>query len=286
MVLTTDCSPGAGQFMPKVVWPFRCSFLTALPIGALEAGFWYSYFNLLLHAFACLAVNLCCLESKITGAGVSPASLISAPRGVLGSAPRMDLGCRFRRSWRSSRLPTSLRSHQSTLPYSATAWTQAIWTALTFSGTPLYVLVSVRSLASAALAVSLLRLWSSLNIRCASIQTPRQRVASLLNRIKPSPTLIFAVNFRWRCFLLPHLHMKSAASVFAVSKCSPLRPTHAVGFAAHSSSFVTTGLRLLPVATQPTSSLNESPSAETYSSTYLISPEVYIAMRIGDTGEL
>jgi len=107
MVLTADSSPGTSQFMPSVVRPCSCSFLTALHIGAPEAGFWCSSFNLLLHAFASLAVNLCCLESKITGAGVSPASLISAPSGVVGSAARMDLACRFRRSWRSSRLPTS-----------------------------------------------------------------------------------------------------------------------------------------------------------------------------------
>jgi hypothetical protein len=40
----------------------------------------------------------------MTGVGVSPESLINAPRGVVGSVPRMDLACRLRRSWRSSRL--------------------------------------------------------------------------------------------------------------------------------------------------------------------------------------
>jgi len=123
VVLTTGSSPGAGQLMPLVVRPCSCSFLTALHIGAPEEGFLCSSFSLLLHAFSILAANRCCLESKITGAGISPDSLISAPRGVVGSAPRMDLACRLRRSWRPSRLPTSLGSHQSSLPYSATAWT-------------------------------------------------------------------------------------------------------------------------------------------------------------------
>jgi len=131
VVLAAGSSPGAGKVIPSVVWPCSCSFLTTLHIGALEAGFLCCSFNMLLHAFASLAVNHCCLESKITGVGVSPASLISAPRGVLGSAPRLDVACRFRRSRRSSRLPTSLGFHQSSLPYSATAWTHATWTALT-----------------------------------------------------------------------------------------------------------------------------------------------------------
>jgi len=116
VVLTTGSSPGAGQFMPLVVWPCLGTVLTALHIGAPEEGYLCSFFSLLLYAFSILAANHCCLESKITGAGVSPDSLISAPRGVVGSAPRMDLACRLRRSWRSSRLPTSLGSHQSSLP--------------------------------------------------------------------------------------------------------------------------------------------------------------------------
>ena len=64
MVLTTDSSPGAGQSMPSVVRPCSCSFLTTLHIGAPEEGFWCSSFNLLLHAFASLAVNCCCLEVR------------------------------------------------------------------------------------------------------------------------------------------------------------------------------------------------------------------------------
>jgi len=135
VVLTTDSSPGGGQSVPSVVRPCSCSSLITLHIDAPEEGLWSSSFSLLLHAFVSLAVNHCCLESKITGTGVSPNSRITAPCGVVGSAPKMDLGCRLRRSWRSSRLPTSLGSHQSSLPYSATASTHASWTALTLSGT-------------------------------------------------------------------------------------------------------------------------------------------------------
>ena len=133
IVLTTGSSPGAGQHMPSVVLPCSCSVSTTRPIGVPDEGSSCSSFSLLLHALASLAANRCCLESKITGAGVSRDSLIKAPLGVVGSAPRTDLACRLRRSWRSSRLPTSLGSHQSSLPYSATAWTQATWTALTLS---------------------------------------------------------------------------------------------------------------------------------------------------------
>jgi len=135
VVLTTDSSPGGGQCVPVVVRPCSCSSLITLHIDAPEEGLWSSSFSLQLHAFASLAVNRCCPESKITGAGVSPHSLSSAPCGVVGSAPRIDLACRLMRSWRSSRLPTSLGSHQRSLPYSATAWTHLTWTVLTLSGT-------------------------------------------------------------------------------------------------------------------------------------------------------
>jgi len=275
VVLTAGSSPGAIQFKPSLVWPCSCSFLTTLHIGVPEAGFLCSFFNLLLHAFASLAVNHCCLESKNTGAGVSPAALISAPRGVMGSAPRIGLACRFRRSWRSSCLPTSLGSHQSSLPYSATAWTHATWTAITISGTTPYVLVRVRSLASAALAFFMHRLWCSLNVRCASIQTPSQRVACAMKCMDTFPTHIFAVCFGRRCSLWPCLRVNSAASVFAVSNCSPRLLAHSMLFAAHLSSIDTTWLTSLPVPTQHRSSTKYRPSAsDTYSSTHLISPEV------------
>jgi len=44
-------------------------------------------------------------------------------------------------------------------------------------------------------------------------------------------------------------------------------------------------LKLLPVATQPRTSVNDSQSAETYSSTHVISLEMKITKKIGDTGE-
>jgi len=205
VVMTAGSSPRAGQFMPSVVRPWSCSFLTALHIGVLEERFLCSSFSLKLHAFSILAASRCCLESKITSAGVSPDSLISAPRGVVGSAPRMDLACQLRRSRRSSRLPTSLGSQQRSPPFSATAWTHATWTTLTLSGTTLYFLVSVRSLASAALAFFKHWLWCSFNVRCESIHTPSQRIACALNRTDSYSTLIFAVNVGQRCFRWPRM---------------------------------------------------------------------------------
>jgi len=194
LVLTTGSSPGAGQFMPLVVWPCSCCFLMTLHIGASEEGLLCTSYSFLLHAFSSLAENCCCLQSMVASASVSSDSLISTPRGVMGSAPRMDLACRLRRSWRSSRLPTSLGSHQSSLPYSATAWMHATWTARMLSGATPYVLVSDRSQPSAALAFFMHRLWRSINVRCASIQTPSQRVTCALNHMDPFLTLIFAVS--------------------------------------------------------------------------------------------
>jgi hypothetical protein len=221
MVLTTDSSAGASHIMPSVVRPCSCSSLTTLHIGAPEEGFRCSSFSLALHASASLAANRCCLESKTTTAGVSPDSLISAPCGVARTAPRMDLACRLRRNRRSSRPPASSGSHQSSLPYSATAWTHATLTALSLSGTMPYIVVRVQSLASAALAFFIRRLCCTLNVGCASMQTPSQRLACVLNHMTPLPSLIFAVRFGRRCFLWPRRCVNSAASVFAVSNCSP-----------------------------------------------------------------
>jgi len=187
----------------------------------------------------------------------------------------MGLACQLRRSWRSSRLPASLGSHPSSLPYSATAWTHATWPALTLSGTMPYVVVRVSSLASAALAVLMHRLCCSLNVKCVSIQTPSQRVACVLNRMTPLPTLIFAVVYGWRCFLWPCLRVNRAGSVFAMSNYSPRLLAQSMLLAAHLSTIETTWLTSLPVATQPRSSTQDRPSAsDTYSSTHLISPEV------------
>jgi len=58
VVLTTG-SPGTSQFMPSVVRPCLCSFLSALHIGAPEEGFLFSSISLLLHAFSSLAANRC-----------------------------------------------------------------------------------------------------------------------------------------------------------------------------------------------------------------------------------
>jgi len=157
-VRTTDSAPGAVQLMPSVVRPCSCSFFTALHTGVLEEWFWCSFLRLLLHVFASLAAIRCSLDTMITGVGVCPQCLINAPRGVVSRTPRIDLACRGRRSWRSSCLPASLGSHQSSLPYNATAWTHATWTALTVSGTTQYFFVRVCSLASATLAFFMHRL--------------------------------------------------------------------------------------------------------------------------------
>jgi len=213
-------------------------------------GSWCSLLNLLLHTVASLTAKRRCLDSKISGADLSPESLIDAPHGILGSAPRIDLAFRLKRSWRLSRLPASLGSHHSSLPYSATAWTHATWTTVTLSGTTPYVFVRVRSLASAALAVFMHRLRCPFSIRGATIQTPSQRVACLLNRVNPSPIFIFAVNIGRRCLWWPRLHVNSATSIVAVSNCSPRLLAHSMRITAHLSSTVTTWLTLFPVATQ------------------------------------
>jgi len=152
MVLTTGFWPGASQLMPSVVLPCSCSVSTTQHIGVPDEGSLCSSFSVLLHSFASLAANRCCLESTITGAGVSPDSLINVPVGVVGSAPWMHLACQLRRSWKSSCLPPSLGSHQSSLLHSATTWPRATCMALMLSGTTPYVFGRARSLASATLA--------------------------------------------------------------------------------------------------------------------------------------
>jgi len=171
----------------------------------------------------------------------------------------MDLACRWRRSRLSSRLPTSLGSHQSSLPSSATAWTHATWTARTLSGTTPYVLVGDRSLASAALVFLMHREWCSLNVRCACIQTPSQRGTCALNRMHPFPTHIFAVSFGRRCFLWPCLRVNSTSSIVAVLNGSPHLLAHSMLVAAHLLSIETTWLTSLLVATQPGSSRKDRP---------------------------
>jgi hypothetical protein len=98
VVLTNHSSHGAGQTMPSVFWPWSCLSLTTLHISAPEEQFWCNSCTLLLHVSASLPANRCCLESKITGPGVSPDYLIRAPCGDVGSAPGMGLARRSRRS--------------------------------------------------------------------------------------------------------------------------------------------------------------------------------------------
>jgi len=255
-------------------------------IGAPEEGFRCNSFHMVLHASTSLAANCCYLEYKIRGMGVHPDSVISAPRRAVGSTPKMDPACQLRSSWRSTRLTTSWGFHKSSLSYSATTWMQPTWTALTPSGTMPYVMVGVRSLASAALAFFMHRLCCFLNVRCGSIQMPSQHIACVLNSMNPLLTLIVAVSFGRRCFLWPSLCVNSAASILAVSNSSLCQLAHSMLIAAHPSSIETTWSTSLPVATQPRSSTKDSPSAsDTYHSTHLMSSEVKITKRIGDTGE-
>jgi len=244
-------------------------------IGALEERFLCSSFRLLLHAFSSLAADRCCLEPKVSGTGVSADSLISAPRRVMGSAPRMDVACPLRRSWRLSHLPTSLGSHWSSLPSSATACTHCTSMALKLSRTTPYVLVKVWSLASATLAFFMHQVWCSLNNGCTSIKMPSECVTCALNCRDPFLTIIFADSFRRMCWLWPCLRLNSATSVFAVSNCSPHQLAHSMLFAVHLSSIEMTWLTTLPVTTQPRSSTHDSTSAsDTYSSTNLIIPKL------------
>lgn len=185
IVLTPRFSPGASQLMCSVVRPCSWSISTTRQIPLPEERSSCSSSNLLLHGSASLAANRCCLESKTTGLCERADSDISAPGRVVGSAPRTDVACGSRRSWRSSRQPTFSGSHQSSLAYSATAWALASWMTLTLSGTILNVFVRVRSLTLAALAFFTHWLWCSINARCASIYTHSKRVACGVNGMNP-----------------------------------------------------------------------------------------------------
>ena len=48
--------------------------------------------------FASLVANLYCLVSRAAGARLRPDSRIRTPLRVVGSAPRVGLTCRFKRS--------------------------------------------------------------------------------------------------------------------------------------------------------------------------------------------
>jgi len=209
---------------------------------------WCHSFILLMHAFTSLTVNCCCLESKITGAGESTVTLVSAPYGVLGCAAGLHLTCGFRRSCRSSRLPTSLGCYRSLLPHRATSWTQAILKGLMLSLIATYILKWIGSLQSTPLDLIMHCLWCLLIVKGTSIETPNLFVASLLSHVEPSPSLIFAVSFSWRCLLLPHLCVNSAAAVFAVSNRSAEGLAHSIRFAAHFSSCLMSWLELVPAS--------------------------------------
>jgi hypothetical protein len=215
MVLTTGSSTGVSQFIPSVFPPCSCSFLTALHIGDPAEGLLCSCISLRFHAFSGLAVNICYLQSKITLSSVYRNSGNSAPHGNMDSAGGMDLACRLRTSRRSTRLPTSLGSYETSLSHSANAWTQATLLALTHSAMTPYVFIKVRSLASGALSFFVYWMWCSLNARCVSIHIPRLRLPCTLNHTDLFLTLIFAVRCGWACFLWPRLHVNSACSVFA-----------------------------------------------------------------------
>jgi len=73
--------------------------------------------------------------------------------------------------------------------------------------------------------------------------------------------------------------------MLVVSNCSPCRLAHSMHCAVSFSSFSMAWLMLLPDAIQLRSSTKENPSAEMNSSTHIISPQGYIAVRIGDSGE-
>ena len=182
---------------------------------------------------------------------------------------------RLRQSWRSSHLPTSLWSQQSSLPCTGTALTHTTRMAITLSRTTPYVLAMVQSRASATLDVLMLRVWCSFDVRYTSIQTPSRHVACAFSWIDLFPTHIFGVSFRWRCFLWPRLCMNISASVFAVSNCSLCLLADSMLFAAHHSRTERTWLTLLPVATEPGWPIKDSLWAcDTYSSTQLTCPEV------------
>lgn len=153
------------------------------------------------------------------------------------------------------------------------------------SGTTPYITLRVCSQALAALPIVTHWVGGCVNVRCASVQTLTQLVASMINHMLLTGTHAIAVYFSCWCFLWSDLGVDSAASVCAVSICSPRQLSHSMTDAAYYSSCVTTWLSLLPVATQPQSFIIVSSLAEIYSSTDCISPEGYIAKWIADADE-
>jgi hypothetical protein len=98
------------QVWPRMIWKYletlvratgvarriTCGFwrdLHCVDVGVPDEGSSCSSITLLLAVFVSLTANRCCPESEITGVRVSPDSLISAPFGVVGLAPRTNLAC-------------------------------------------------------------------------------------------------------------------------------------------------------------------------------------------------
>jgi len=217
---------------------------------------------------------------------VCPESPIHAPHWVVGSAPRVDLACRFRNTWRSSRLLHSISFHTSSLQFSSTAWALHIYTTLPHSCMTPCVSVSDCHHASVAFPLIMYQWWCSLNVRWACIRNPSHLVASLLHLMKQCPTPIFAVNFgRW-CMVWPCLQVKHATSVSVPLNSIYCLSAQSMLTLAQTSSFLKTWFMLLPVATCPTSSAKAWPStSEIHSDIHLMSPDVFIATRSEDTCE-
>jgi len=124
-------------------------------------------------------MNCCYPVWRATTSHGNPESPISVPLRDVSSMPRVDLAWWFQ--WCSRMfwwLPT-FWSNQSSLPYSMTAWTQAICSAHTHACTTPHVPVSAQSRASTALTVVMDWLWYSFNIGGAFIQTTSLLVAAL-----------------------------------------------------------------------------------------------------------
>jgi hypothetical protein len=94
-VLTAGSSSWFGQRMVAATRPRMCFFVLTLYLIASNVRWLCTAFGFEpLHALASLILNRCCRVSRATGVGVSPANLKSAPIGVMGRVPRVDLACR------------------------------------------------------------------------------------------------------------------------------------------------------------------------------------------------
>jgi hypothetical protein len=94
--ITRGPSPVASQLMPMMFRPCLYSVSKTQHIGVLDEGSFCSSYSVLLHAFASLTVNHCCLESKITGTCVIPDFHFNVPLGVVRSKDWTALACQSR----------------------------------------------------------------------------------------------------------------------------------------------------------------------------------------------